>query len=156
VSVQDGPDTLAPEREQVLLPIDDEGASMTAVDHAASIADRYDAAVHALYVYGPERSRAIEAADADHAAIAEEVRAVLDGVGEACEDHSVRFSSSTAMGFSASRLTQHPGSVILDIAEEVDADLLVVPRKRDVEAPAMLEKAAEYVVAYASQPVLSV
>ena len=46
--------------------------------------------------------------------------------------------------------------MILDIAEEVDADLLVVPRKRDVEAPAMLEKAAEYVVAYASQPVLSV
>lgn len=129
---------------------------MTAVDHATAIADRYDAAVHALYVYGPELAREIEASDADHAAIAEEVQAVIEGVGEACQEHSVRFSASTAMGFSTSRLTQHPGSVVLDIAEEVDADVIVIPRERNVETPAMLEKAAEYVVAYASQPVFSV
>lgn len=156
MSLQDRTGLQAPEIETVLLPIDDEGASMTAVDHAAAIADRYEAALHALYVYGPERARVIEDVDADHDALAEEVRSVLEGVGEACQKRSVWFSSSTAMGFSTSRLAQHPGSVILDIAEDVDADLLVIPRTSDDESPAVLEKAAEYVVAYASQPVLSV
>jgi hypothetical protein len=53
--------------------------------------------------------------------------------------------------------TRHPGSVILDTAEELDADFVVVPREPVSGDPGeVLEKAAEYVLLYASQPTLSV
>jgi hypothetical protein len=64
---------------------------------------------------------------------------------------------SSAYGFSASRLTQHPGSVILDSADDVDADFIVLPREPVTGDPdAVIEKAAQYVLAYATRPVLSV
>jgi hypothetical protein len=54
-------------------------------------------------------------------------------------------------------LTHHPGSVVLDTAEQKYADFLVVPRSEVADDPdAVLGKAAEYVLMYASQPVLSV
>lgn len=145
-----------PDVRRVLVPVDGEGASLTAVDHAAAVAAEYGADIHALYVYGPEQAKLIEDGDAEHDAIAGEAQSVLDGVRDACEDRAASFTCSTAVGFSTSRLAQHPGSVVLDIAEDVGADLLVISRERESEAPAMLEKAAEYVAAYASQPVLSV
>jgi hypothetical protein len=47
--------------------------------------------------------------------------------------------------------------VILDCAEDLAVDFLVVPRETSAgDAADVLEKAAEYVLLYASQPVLSV
>jgi hypothetical protein len=55
------------------------------------------------------------------------------------------------------RKLTHPGSVILDAADQIGADFLVIPRESAREESAdVLEKAAEYVLLYASQPVLSV
>jgi hypothetical protein len=69
----------------------------------------------------------------------------------------IPLNHSSAYGFSASRLTQHPGSVILDAADEVGADFIVLPRQPVTGDPdAVIEKAAQYVLAYATQPVLSV
>ena len=104
--------------------------------------------------YGP-RNPDVSTPDEDPAA-AEDAQRFLDRVIAYCQQRSVPARSSTAVGFSTGRLARHPGSVILDCAEDAGADLLVVPREPAVEAPDVLEKAAEYVLSYASQPVLSV
>lgn len=141
--------------DMVLVPVDGSEAAMEAAEYAVAIADRYDAAVHALYMLGEDAAVAMDAGAIEATAIAERgeqvmatVRALADGVSV---DHS------SACGFSVSRLSQHPGSVILDVAESTDADFVVIPRQPVTGAPeAVIEKAAEYVLAYASQPVLSV
>ena len=48
------------------------------------------------------------------------------------------------------------GHAILDVAEDLPADFIVVPRERGIEPEEALGKSAQYVVEYASQPVLSV
>lgn len=142
--------------DRVLVPVDGSEDSIEAVEHAAAVADRYDASVHALYVLGGETGQSVTAGDYDHEAAAEDARDVLDRVTEFCAERSVDVRCSTAVGFSTGRLTRHPGSVILDCAEDADADFLVIPREPDGDTPGVLEKAAGYVLSYASQPVLSV
>jgi nucleotide-binding universal stress UspA family protein len=140
--------------ERVLVPVDGSEASLEAVDYAVAIADRYDAEVHAVYVLGEEVVRGIETDAVDETDVADETEAFTETVTEQCEAAGVPVSTSIAYGFSVHRKTQHPGSVVLDTAEEISADFVVVPRERP--AGEVLEKAAEYVLLYASQPVLSV
>jgi hypothetical protein len=66
----------------------------------------------------------------------------------------VTLSTSTATAFSQQRLSQTPGSVVLDVAEDLGAEFIVVPREDDSSDP--IGRAALYVLEYASQPVLSV
>lgn len=140
----------------VLVPVDGSDAATVAVEHAAAVAKRYGAGVHALYVLGSGEVRNMKISEADSAGIASDSKRVLDGVRGVCENQGIETTCSMALGFSTGRLTQHPGSVVLDCAEAVDADFVVVPRERDTDKPGMLAKAAEYVLSYASQPVLSV
>jgi nucleotide-binding universal stress UspA family protein len=142
--------------ETVLVPVDASDAAGEAVEHAGAVADRYDAELHALYVLGSGEvsNRRIE--EIDKSSIAEDTQRVLRGIRASCESRSIPVSSSMALGFSTGRLTQHPGSVVLDCAEAVGADFVVVPRENDTDEPGMLAKAAGYVLSYASQPVLSV
>lgn len=140
----------------VLVPVDGRRAAERAVEHAAAVADRYDADVHALYVLPPDDARDVREGAADQPGLAAEAQSFLDDVRATCEATGVAVTCSTAMGFSAGRLTRHPGSVILDCAESVGADFVVVPREAPTDDPGMLAKAAEYVLSYASQPVLSV
>jgi len=60
---------------------------------------------------------------------------------------------STATGVSTRSLRHHPGSVVLDVAAEAGADVIVVPRE---DPAATLGETAGHVVQYAEQPVLSV
>jgi nucleotide-binding universal stress UspA family protein len=145
-----------PSVEVVLVPVDGSDESMTAVEYALAVADRYDAAVHALYVHGEETVRAVEEGLVDDATVADDSTTFLDEVDAAAADADVPVSSSTAFGFSTTRKTQHPGSVVLDTAEELDADFIVVPREDADESGDILAKAAQYVLLYASQPVLSI
>jgi len=143
--------------DTVLAPVDGSDESATAVEYALAIAERYDARVHALYVLGESVARGIEAGDLDAGAVAERNRAFVRDLRELAAQQGVPFKTSMAFGFSTRRKTQHPGSVILDCAEEVHADFVVVPRpSANGEKSLVLEKAAEYVLLYASQPVLSV
>jgi nucleotide-binding universal stress UspA family protein len=143
--------------DTVLVPVDGSDESATAAEHAVAVADRYDAAVHVLYVLGEAVARGIDADDVAETTVAEENRAFVGDLREHAVDAGVPLHSSTAFGFSTRRKTQHPGSVILDCAEEVHADFLVVPRESTSDDGGdVLEKAAEYVLLYASQPVLSV
>ncbi len=142
--------------ETVLVPVDGSDESTEAVEYAVAIADRYEAAVHAMYVLGDEAARAIETGAVEEGDVADESGAYVDIVCEIAESAGVPVSNSIAYGFSTHRKLVHPGSVILDAAEQVDADFLVVPREWGHESTDVLEKAAEYVLLYASQPVLSV
>ena len=131
--------------ERVLVAVDGSEESTRAVEYAVTVADAYDAAVHVVYVLGEGVADNYEAEG--YADTAEEIAA----------ESGVPVDTATVSGFSTSRLSQHPGSVVLDTAEEAGADFLVVPREPQTGTrAAVLEKTAEYVLRYASQPVLSV
>jgi len=143
------------EVETVLVPVDGSDAAMEAVEYATAIAERYDAVVHALYVLGENAAAAMKEGSVEAAAIAERGEQVMAGVRAVAD--GVPVDHSSAYGYSQTRLSQHPGSVILDVTESLEADFVVIPREPVTGDPeAVIEKAAEYVLAHASQPVLSV
>ncbi|GAB7012188.1 universal stress protein [Halolamina salina] len=131
--------------DRVLVAVDGSEESTRAVEYAVAVADTYDAAVHVVYVLG------------DGVADNYESEGYADTAEEIAAERGVEIEASAVSGFSEKRLSQHPGSVVLDTAEEVGADFLVVPREPQTGTrAAVLEKTAEYVLRYASQPVLSV
>ena len=144
------------ELDLVLAPVDTSDHSVRAADYAIAVADRYDANLHLLHVLDQRVARGIETGDVTAESVAEEHRTFTDSVQEQL-DEDITLSSSSVAGFSDHRLTQTPGSVILDAADELDADFLVVPRETETDGlEATVGKAALYVLEYASQPVLSV
>ncbi|MCO8267190.1 universal stress protein [Haloferax prahovense] len=141
----------------VLVPVDQSEEATRAAEYAAAVAAEYDAAVHAVHVLGEDVVRAIEQGVVDEDAVAEDSKAVTDTVSTLAENADVPVTTSVAYGFSRTSKLRHPGSVVLDTAEELNADFIVVPREPVSGDPGeVLAKAAEYVLLYASQPVLSV
>jgi len=141
----------------VVVPVDGSPASTTAVEYAVAIADRYNAAVHAAYILDASHVCGLADGTVTDAEIAAETAAFSETLNEIGSDAGVELSTSVTRGFSTEIKTLHPGSVVLDAAEDLEADFVVVPREsaNDSETD-VLEKAAEYVLLYASQPVLSV
>jgi nucleotide-binding universal stress UspA family protein len=145
------------ELDLVVVPVDGSEESRRAVEYAVAIAAAYDATVHVVYVLGEGVVRDIEAGDVDGEEVAADSEAFAEDLRAAAADRGVDLSNSIAYGFSTRSKLRHPGGVVLDTAEELDADFLVVPREAVTGDPGeVLEKAAEYVLLYASQPVLSV
>ena len=141
----------------VLVPVDGSEASHEAVDYAIEIAREYGATVHALYVLDESVVRALETGAIDEGDVAADTESFTESVAERAEAVGVEHSNSIAYGFSTQVKTVHTGSVVLDTAEELEADFVVVPREPVTGNPGeVLAKAAEYVLLYASQPVLSV
>lgn len=143
--------------ELVLVPVDGSEESTTAVEYAVAIAAEYGASVHAVYVMGEDVVRAIENDVVDESEVAAEGEAFIETAADIGAERDVEITHSTAYGFSTKVKTRHPGSVVLDTADDLDADFVVVPREPiTTDTSDVLEKAAEYVLLYASQPVLSV
>ena len=141
----------------VLVPVDGSEESHEAVDYAIAVATEYDASVHALYVLDEDVVRAIDHGVVAESDVADDTEAFTDSVAQRAEAAGVPHSNSMAYGFSTTVKTVHPGSVVLDTAEELGVDFVVVPREPVSGDPdEVLAKAAEYVLLYASQPVLSV
>lgn len=142
------------EIDTVLVPVDGTDTSAEAVEYALTVAETYDAGIHLLHVVDEDTRRAVERDTVDAAAVAADQQAFLDAaVGET----DCPVSSSVVVGFSASRLSTNPVTVVLDTAGNVGADFIVIPRESVREEPtAMLAKVAQYVLSHASQPVLSV
>ena len=143
----------------VLAPVDGSDQSERAIEYALAVADAYDADLHLLFVLDETLVRAIENDDVDADAVAEDHREFTAMVRERLSPDGVggNLDTSTAAGFSPTSLRQSPGSVILDVAEGIDADFLVVPREPGSNEPdEAIGRAALYVIEYASQPVLSV
>ncbi len=145
------------ELDLVLVPVDGSDESRAAVEYAVAIADRYGAAVHAVYVLGEPTVRGIETGAVDEGKVADDTEAFGQIVRDIASEGDVPLSTSVVQGFSTEIKTLHPGSVVLDTADELDANFIVVPREPAADTDSdVLEKAAEYVLQYASQPVLSV
>ena len=145
------------EVDLVVVPIDGSEESRTAVEYAIAVADKYGASVHALYVLGEPTVRALDDGAVAEADVANDTAAVSDAVTDLAVEAGVELTTSIAAGFSTAVKTLHPGGVVLDTAEAIDADFIVVPREPAADAQSdVLETAAEYVLLYASQPVLSV
>lgn len=142
------------EVDLVLAPVDRSDEAIEALRYAVAIAEKYDAAVHAVHVLEGDVMEAIRVDDADETELAVEGRAFVDQIETIAAQEDVPVTTSTAHGFSIRRKTRHPGSVILDLAEDLEADFVVVPR--EPVSGDVLERAAEYVLLYASQPILSV
>jgi nucleotide-binding universal stress UspA family protein len=141
----------------VLVPVDRSDESASAVECAAAIAAQYDASVHAVHVLGEDVVRAIETGVVDEEQVAADGEAITETARDIVEAYDVELSTSVAYGFSTKMKLRHPGSVVLDTAEELEADFVVVPREPVSGDPGeVLAKAAEYVLLYATQPVLSV
>ena len=141
----------------VLVPVDGSEESHEAVDYAIAVAAEYGASVHARYVLDEDVVRALDRGAVDESDVADDTEAFTDSVAQRAEAAGVPHSNSMAYGFSTTVKTVHPGSVVLDTAEELEADFVVVPREPISGDPGeVLGKAAEYVLLYASQPVLSV
>ncbi|PSQ29577.1 universal stress protein UspA [Halobacteriales archaeon SW_10_68_16] len=144
------------EIDLVLAPVDGSDAAETTVEYAVAVAGRYGADLHLLHVLDEGVVRGLDTGDVAAESVADHHRAFADDVRNRLPD-GVSLSTSSAAGFSPGRLSRSPGSVILDSAEELGADFLVVPREGSGTDPdATLGKAALYVLEYASQPVLSV
>ena len=143
------------ELDLVLVPVDGSDQSRAAVEYAVAIADHYGAAVHAVYVLGEPTVRGIETGAVDKGKVADDTEAFGQIVRDIASEGDVPLSTSVVQGFSTEIKTLHPGSVVLDTAEELGADFVVVPREPASDTD-VLAKAAEYVLLYASQPVLSV
>ena len=141
----------------VLACLDGSDASMQAVEYAVAVAERYGASLHALHVVDDETSRALEHGAIDPATVAAFCRECLDHVDDLASEEGIEVSESCARGFSPRRKGHHPGTVVLETADHVGADFIVLPRGSVADDPvAVLDSAAEYVLSYASQPVLSV
>ena len=141
--------------ETVLAPVDGSEESLRALEYAAAIAERYDARVHALYVLDEETAHRVAFSETDDEDVAAASEAFMDAARDLVSDAPL--THSTAYGFSPTMKTRHPGSVVLDAAEDAAADFIVIPREPvSGEPDEPLGRAAEYVLQYASQPVLSV
>lgn len=140
----------------VLAPVDSGEASRNAAEYATAIAERYGADLHLLHVLDERVVQGLDTDDVSPDTVAEEQRSFTGSVRRAFSEDGPTLSQSTVVGFSPNRLTQTPGSVILDAADELDADFLVVPRGHAPDSDGVLDKASLHVLEYASQPVLSV
>ena len=143
----------------VLVPTDCSDESAEAVDYAVAVADRYGASLHLLHVVDERILQGMDRGDVAATDVAQEYQDFAATVEEQVEQASgvAEFTYSSAAGFSASSLSRTPGSVVLDAADQIDADFIVIPRETPSSEPEnTLGKAALYVLEYASQPVLSV
>lgn len=127
--------------DTVLVPTAQADTVPHVLTYAAAIAKQYDAEIHMLYVL-----------DSDEPTTKTLSQQLMNATRDAI-DAEVPLSHSMIYGFSTEFLTHHPGSVVLDASNDIGADLIVIPRER---SPNALGQAADYVVQYASEPVLSV
>lgn len=130
------------EIDTVLVPIAETDTVPRVVGYAVAIAEQYDAGIHVLYVL-----------DSDETDTNDRSQQLMETTRDAAGDPDVPLSHSIIYGFSTEYLTHHPGSVVLDVSNDIEADLIVIPRER---SPNALGQAADYVVQYTSEPILSV
>lgn len=145
--------------ETVLVGVDGGEASMVAVEHAVAIASRYDAELAILFVLDGAEHRALEAGETDPADLSAAAQAFLSEAEAAAAEAAVPARTATAYGYSMHRKLVHPGSVVLDAADDLAADFIVLPRdpiESHGPGAGTLTKAAEYALLYASQPILAV
>ncbi|AWB28701.1 universal stress protein [Halococcoides cellulosivorans] len=145
--------------DTVLVPVDATDRSERAVEYAVEVAARYDASLHVLHVLEEGVVRGLARGRLDPEAVANQQRAFMKVVHETVRDCSddVPVTQSATAGFSVSELSRNPVTAVLDGADDVDADFIVIERGDDrSEDPGVLGRVSQHLLSYASEPVLSV
>jgi nucleotide-binding universal stress UspA family protein len=135
---------------EILVPTDGSPATERALEHALDLADRYGARVHALYVVDPASYSTLEAgAQIVLEALETEGRTAVEAVAERCSEADVTAETHVRTGT--------PHRVIVDAAEDIEADLVVMAThgRRGVERY-LLGSVTERVLRTCGVPVLSV
>ena len=130
--------------DEILLPTDGSAAAEAAVDHAARLATTFGGRVSVLSVVEP-----VPAVEMDAAMVHERLRESADRAVERLDEAGVETTTTVRDG-GAHR-------AILDCADEVDADLVVMgTHGRTGVGRVLLGSVTERVVRRADTPVLSV
>jgi nucleotide-binding universal stress UspA family protein len=136
--------------EEILVPTDGSAATDRAVDHAVSLAEQYGARVHALYVVDTASYSTLEAgAQIVLESLESEGERAVEAVAARCGDADVPVETHVQSGT--------PHRVIVDVASDIDADLIVMAThgRRGVERY-LLGSVTERVLRTSGVPVLSV
>ncbi|GAA0209415.1 universal stress protein [Halobaculum roseum] len=136
--------------DDILVPTDGSPAADAAVEHAVTLADRFDATVHALYVVDATAYSAIEAGtDVVAEALETEGEDAVGRIAAAADDADLPVIESVISG------TAYRS--ILDYADEHGIDMIVMGThgRRGLDRY-LLGSVTERVVRSANQPVLTV
>jgi nucleotide-binding universal stress UspA family protein len=136
--------------DTILVPTDGSAAIVEAVERAVDLAERYDATVHALYVVDSAAYSTLEMSTSVVVdALEDEGETAVGYVAEEAERAGVASGTAVVHGT--------PHRTILDHAEEIDADLIVMGThgRRGVDR-FLLGSVAEKVVRTAPVPVMTV
>ncbi|QLG61708.1 universal stress protein [Halorarum salinum] len=136
--------------DRILVPTDGSPAADAAVEHAITIAERFGATLHALYVIDATAYSSLEAGSQMVAeALEEEGDAAVDRIAEAAAAADIPVVESVVSG------TAYRS--ILEYADEHDIDLVVMGThgRRGIDRY-LLGSVTERVVRTADQPVLTV
>ncbi|MEZ4242011.1 MAG: universal stress protein [Myxococcota bacterium] len=107
---------------RILVPIDDTTLADKVLDHALTIAERFGAHLHVLYVRGETRPQTIDDQARDEA----EFYAEIEGVRQTALDRLRQGHTLPADHVHATVLTGAPVEGILTAAEDLHADLVVM------------------------------
>lgn len=133
----------------VLVPVDGSGASRIALRHAIAIANGSGATVHALAVVEPSRSSLVFGAD-DADDIDEAITALADAIADDVRAPNVTIQCDVRRG-------QPPYEVILEYADTIDADLIVLGRRGRTTLPeAIFGSTADRIARLTDVPVVIV
>lgn len=133
--------------DTILVPTDGSDGANRAVEHALDLAERYGAAVYALYVvdtrqYGQPTRERVEVVIED---LSEDAREMLDRLVDRADNRGVDLHPEVRQGV--------PYAEITDYAEELDADLVVMGFRGQSEAD--IGSVTERVVRALDRPVLT-
>lgn len=136
--------------ERILVATDGSPGTEAVLDHAKAIAEPYDATVTALYVVDIRVIQSASDRDSD------EVRAELETDGEAALESAVDRLETDSVTVETTLRDGNPERKILSVADEIDADLLVLGShgKSPKEKVAGLGSVSESVVTNAERPVM--
>lgn len=137
--------------DTILVPTDGSPAADAAVDHAVTIADRFDSTVHALYVVDTTAYSTLEAGGGELVvdALEEEGQNAVRRISEAADERDLTAVEAVVSGAAYSS--------ILEYADEEGIDMIVMgTHGRQGLDRYLLGSVTERVVRSADQPVLTV
>ncbi len=138
--------------DDILVPTDGSGGTDETLRHAADLAERHDATLHALYVV--DKRVYFAAGDDNRADIEERLRRegeeAVAAVRESVEDEGLRVETNVREGY--------PDRDIVEFADEIDADVIVIGThgRTGRDRLAHLGSVTERVVENAHRPVFVV
>ncbi|APW98480.1 universal stress protein [Halobiforma lacisalsi AJ5] len=136
--------------DTILVPTDGSDPANRAVEHALTLADRYDADVHALYCVETHRygEPALSSAEIVLTRLEEQGQAMLEELADRADNVGIECESTVCHG--------RPWEEVRKKAEELDADLVVIGfQGQSHERTGKIGSVAERVVRTADRPVLT-